>query len=233
MLRLAADAGAAVTAAPRRRATGRPRPYVVAGCRGLGRAVARALFRLEVTGTEHVPRDRTGAAGGQPQRLPRRPAGVPRLTRGRPRCSPSRRSSPGSGRGCSAGSGSSRCTAGWPTGTRSGPAWRCCRPGARSACSPRARGGAGSSSRSTTGSPTWRCARGRRSSRSRWSGPRPPGRAGPGCRGCGRRYGSCSGRPCSVDVEGDPRSRRTVAVAAEQLRVALVTHLRAATEEST
>lgn len=39
------------------------------------------------------------------------------------------------------------------------------------------------------------------------------------------------GVPVVLDVEGDPRSRRTVGRAAEQLRVALVAHLRAATEE--
>ena len=39
------------------------------------------------------------------------------------------------------------------------------------------------------------------------------------------------GEPVRVDVDGDPRARRTVAAAAEQLRVALVAHLRAAQEE--
>ncbi len=41
------------------------------------------------------------------------------------------------------------------------------------------------------------------------------------------------GAPVEVEVEGDPRSRRTVAAAAEQLRVALVAHLRAAAQERT
>ena len=36
------------------------------------------------------------------------------------------------------------------------------------------------------------------------------------------------GPPVRVQVDGDPRARRTVAEAAEQLRVALVTHLRSA-----
>lgn len=36
------------------------------------------------------------------------------------------------------------------------------------------------------------------------------------------------GRPVQVQVEGDPRARRTVRAAAEQLRLALVAHLRAA-----
>lgn len=40
------------------------------------------------------------------------------------------------------------------------------------------------------------------------------------------------GPPVVIDVAGDPRSRRTVGAAAEQLRIALVAHLRAATEES-
>ena len=41
------------------------------------------------------------------------------------------------------------------------------------------------------------------------------------------------GAPVHLDVEGDPRARRTVHVAAEQLRIALVEHLRTATREST
>mgnify|MGYP001788434746 FL=1 len=40
------------------------------------------------------------------------------------------------------------------------------------------------------------------------------------------------GPPVTVVAQGDPRSRRTVAIAAEQLRVALVAHLRAAQEET-
>jgi 1-acyl-sn-glycerol-3-phosphate acyltransferase len=40
------------------------------------------------------------------------------------------------------------------------------------------------------------------------------------------------GAPVHLDVDGDPRARRTVHVAAEQLRTALVEHLRAATRES-
>lgn len=39
------------------------------------------------------------------------------------------------------------------------------------------------------------------------------------------------GTPITIKVDGDPRARRTVAVAAEQLRLALVAHLRAAHEE--
>jgi 1-acyl-sn-glycerol-3-phosphate acyltransferase len=38
------------------------------------------------------------------------------------------------------------------------------------------------------------------------------------------------GVPVQLDIEGDPRARRTVRVAAEQLRLALVAHLRVATE---
>jgi len=41
----------------RRRATGRTRPRVVTGARLVGRALARALFRLQVRGLEHVPAD--------------------------------------------------------------------------------------------------------------------------------------------------------------------------------
>lgn len=40
------------------------------------------------------------------------------------------------------------------------------------------------------------------------------------------------GRPVVLAVEGDPRARRTVRAAAEQLRLALVDHLRNATKES-
>lgn len=40
------------------------------------------------------------------------------------------------------------------------------------------------------------------------------------------------GPPITLDVEGDPRARRTVGVAAEQLRLALVDHLRTTTGES-
>ena len=36
------------------------------------------------------------------------------------------------------------------------------------------------------------------------------------------------GAPVAVDVEGDPRARRTVRAAAEQLRLVLVAHLLAA-----
>ena len=40
------------------------------------------------------------------------------------------------------------------------------------------------------------------------------------------------GPPVTLEVEGDPRARRTVHLAAEQLRIALVEHLRTATRES-
>lgn len=55
-------AGAAAQAAarpeqtrPRRRARGRSHPAVVAGCRAVGGGLARALFRVRVVGAEHVP----------------------------------------------------------------------------------------------------------------------------------------------------------------------------------
>ena len=41
------------------------------------------------------------------------------------------------------------------------------------------------------------------------------------------------GAPVALAVEGDPRSRRTVGAAAEQLRLSLVAHLRAADDERT
>lgn len=40
------------------------------------------------------------------------------------------------------------------------------------------------------------------------------------------------GPPVTLDIDGDPRARRTVRLAAEQLRIALVEHLRTATRES-
>ena len=40
------------------------------------------------------------------------------------------------------------------------------------------------------------------------------------------------GAPVTVNVEGDPRARRTVRAAAEQLRLVLVAHLRAASEDA-
>lgn len=49
----------AATGAPsayvRRRATGTPKPLLIAGVRALGRGLARVVFRLEVTGLAHVP----------------------------------------------------------------------------------------------------------------------------------------------------------------------------------
>lgn len=52
----AAPATAATTEMrPRRHARGRPRPVVAAACRGLGSRLARLLFRVRVTGVEHVP----------------------------------------------------------------------------------------------------------------------------------------------------------------------------------
>ncbi len=42
---------------PRRRATGARQDWLVAGCRGLGRLVARGLFDLTVEGLDGVPRD--------------------------------------------------------------------------------------------------------------------------------------------------------------------------------
>lgn len=49
---------ATASAAPttqRRRATGARRPWVVAACRATGSRLARLLFRVDVTGAEHVP----------------------------------------------------------------------------------------------------------------------------------------------------------------------------------
>lgn len=43
--------------APRRRATGSPKPPVIAGVRLVGTALARTVLRLRVEGAEHVPAD--------------------------------------------------------------------------------------------------------------------------------------------------------------------------------
>jgi 1-acyl-sn-glycerol-3-phosphate acyltransferase len=46
---------AGVVSLPRRRAAGRSRPVVAAGCRLVGGLLARSLFRVSIRGAEHVP----------------------------------------------------------------------------------------------------------------------------------------------------------------------------------
>jgi 1-acyl-sn-glycerol-3-phosphate acyltransferase len=48
-------AGTAAGLPVRRRARGRSRPAVTTGCRLVGRSLARGLFSVRVSGTEHVP----------------------------------------------------------------------------------------------------------------------------------------------------------------------------------
>ena len=221
-----------MTAPVRRRATGRHRPYVVAGARALGLQVARGLFRLDVRGAEHVPADGPVLLAGNHSGfldgplvflVAPRPAallakseifaglgarvfgwlGLIPVHRGL-----ADRDALRAGLAVLAGGGALGV---FPEGTRGsgqleqvsdGLAYLALRSGA--AVVPIAVVGTAAA---------W--PRGARVPR-----PRAPVRV-------------VFGPAVVVDVDGDPRSRRTVAAAAEQLRVALVTHLRAAAEEST
>ena len=222
-----------MTAAPvRRRATGRPRPYVVAGCRWLGQRVARALFRLEVVGGERVPAEGPVLLAGNHSGfvdgplvflVSPRPAallakseifaglgatvfgwlGLIPVHRGL-----ADRDALRAGLAVLSGGGALGV---FPEGTRGsgqleqvhdGLAYLALRSGAQVV--PIAVVGTAAA----------------------W----PRGARVPRLRAPVRVV---FGAPVRVEVAGDPRSRRTVAGAAEQLRVALVTHLRAATEEST
>ena len=222
-----------MTAAPvRRRATGRPRPYVVAGCRWLGQRVARTLFRLEVVGAEHVPAEGPVLLAGNHSGfvdgplvflVSPRPAsllakseifaglgatvfgwlGLIPVHRGL-----ADRDALRAGLAVLSGGGALGV---FPEGTRGsgqleqvhdGLAYLALRSGAQVVPI----GVVGTAA-------AW-----------------PRGARVPRLRAPVRVV---FGEPVRVEVEGDPRSRRTVAAAAEQLRVALVTHLRAATEEST
>lgn len=221
-----------MTAAPRRRATGRTRPLGVAGCRALGQAVARVLFRLEVAGAEHVPRfgavllagNHSGFVDGplvflvspRPVALLAKSeifAGLGARVFGWLGLIPvhrgvADRDALRAGLAVLAGGGGLGV---FPEGTRGtgqfeqvnhGLAYLALRSGAPVV--PIAVVGTAAA---------W--PRGARVPRLRT-----PVRV-------------VFGAPVIVEVEGDPRSRRTVALAAEQLRVALVTHLRAALEEGT
>ena len=221
-----------MSGAPRRRATGRARPYVVAGCRVLGRGVAHALFRLRVTGAEQVPAsgpvllagNHSGFVDGPLVFLvsPRPAAllakseifaglgarvfgwlGLIPVHRGL-----ADRDALRAGLAVLSGGGALGV---FPEGTRGsgqldqvndGLAYLALRSGAQVV--PIAVVGTAAA----------------------W----PRGARVPRLRAPVRVV---FGAPVRVEVAGDPRSRRTVAAAAEQLRVALVTHLRAAAEEST
>lgn len=215
---------------PRRRATGRRRPFVVAGSRWLGRRVAGMLFRLEITGGENVPRtgpvllagNHTGFVDGPLVFLvaPRPTALLAKseiFVRGGQRAFgwlgliPVHRGSADrdalrAGLAVLAGGGA---LAVFPEGTRGsgqldkvndGLAYLALRSGAPVV--PIAVDG----------------------TKDAW----PRGPVVPRSR---TRVRVVFGEPVSVDVAGDPRSRRTVAAAAEQLRVALVAHLRAGTAQ--
>ena len=221
-----------MTSAPRRRATGRTRPAVIGLCRVVGRGVARLLFRLEVRGAEHVPAtgpvllagNHSGFVDGPLVFLvtPRRAAllakseifvgpgarvfgwlGLVPVHRGL-----ADREALRAGLAVLSGGGALGV---FPEGTRGTGQLEQVNDGlaylalrSQAAVVPIAVVGTAAA----------------------W----PRGARVPRLRAPVRVV---FGAPVRVEVTGDPRSRRTVAGAAEQLRVALVTHLRAAAEEST
>ena len=215
----------------RRRATGAPKPALVVACRWLGRRVAGALFRLEVTGAGHVPRtgpvllasNHAGFVDGPLVFLvaPRRAAllakseifvgagsrlfgwlGLIPVHRGR-----ADRDALRAGLAVLRTGGALGV---FPEGTRGAGALEKVNDGLAYLA---LRSGASVVPIAVLGTAqAW--PRGPRVPRSR------------------TRVRVVFGPPVTVVAQGDPRSRRTVALAAEQLRVALVAHLRAAQEET-
>ena len=215
----------------RRRATGRRRPYVVAGARWLGRGVARALFRLDVRGLEHVPRagavllagNHSGFVDGplvflvapRPAALLAKSeifAGLGARVFGWLGLIPVHRGAADRDalRAGLAVLSERRALGVFPEGARGSGALESVSHGLAYLA---LRSGAPVVPIAVLGSAA------------AW----PKGRALPRLRTPVR---VAFGAPVRVDVPGDPRSRRTVAAAAEQLRVALVAHLLAAQEES-
>jgi 1-acyl-sn-glycerol-3-phosphate acyltransferase len=212
---------------PRRRATGQRRPHVVAGSRWLGRRVAGALFRLEVLGAEHVPRtgavllagNHTGFVDGPLVFLvaPRPTALLAKseiFVRGGQRAfgwlglipvhrGAADRDALRAGLAVLASGGA---LAVFPEGTR----------------------GTGQLEKVNDGLAYLALRSGARVVPVAVLGTRDAWPRGPLVPRTRTRVQVVFGAPVTVDVEGDPRSRRTVAAAAEQLRVALVTHLLAA-----
>ena len=219
-----------MTSSPRRRATGRHRPVVVVACRWLGRRVAGALFRLEVVGGERVPPtgpvllagNHTGFVDGPLVFLVApRPASL--LTKSEVFVRGGQR------------------LFGWLglVPVHRGVADR---EALRGGLAVLERGGAlGLFPEGSRGTGTldavqhglaWLALRSGApvvpvavlGTADAW----PRGGLVPRRRS---RVRVVFGAPVTLAVEGDPRARRTVAAAAEQLRVALVAHLRAASEE--
>ena len=221
-----------MTSTRRRRATGRTRPAVIGLCRLVGRGVARLLFRLEVHGAEHVPTsgpvllagNHSGFVDGPLVFLvtPRRAAllakseifvgpgalvfgwlGLVPVHRGL-----ADREALRAGLAVLSGGGALGV---FPEGTRGSGQLEQVNDGlaylalrSQAAVVPIAVVGTAAA----------------------W----PHGARVPRLRAPVRVV---FGPAVRVEAAGDPRSRRTVAAAAEQLRVALVAHLRAAAEEST
>jgi hypothetical protein len=217
--------------APRRRATGARRPAVVSAVRGLGTGLAHVVLSVEVAGRHHVPRLRSGPAGGQPLRHPRRPAGVlPRAAS----AGPARQERDLRAR--------LRASARL-VGHGAGPPGSCgpLRPagGARRARGrrrrrrlprglPRHRRAESRQRRPGLPRPAQRCAR-RPHRRDRHGRRAPQGQGAAAVPVPGPRR---LRRPRRARRDGGRPARRTVRAAAEQLRTALVDHLRIATEES-
>ena len=214
-----------------RRATGSRRPRVVAGVRALGRLLARGVLRIEVVGREHVPADGAVLLAGNHSGIldgplvfffaPRPPVlltkseifvgiwprplgwlGLVPVHRGAPDRAALR-------------AGLAELAAGgavgvFPEGTRGSGALEQIADGLAYLA---VRSGARVVPIAVTGT----------------AAALPKGRAIPRFRAPVR---IAFGPPVVLEVEGDPRARRTVRAAAEQLRLALVDHLRHATKES-
>ena len=215
----------------RRRATGQRRPLVVEAVRRAGRGLARVVLRVEVVGQERVPREGAVLMAGNHSGIldgplvfffaPRPPVlltkseifvgiwprplgwlGLVPVHRGAPDRAALR-------------AGLAELTVGgavglFPEGTRGSGALEHIADGLAYLA---VRSGAPVVPIAVTGT----------------SAALPKGRAVPRFRAPVR---IAFGPPVALTVEGDPRARRTVRTAAEQLRLALVEHLRTATKES-
>lgn len=215
--------------AERRRATGTLKPYVVTGGRWVGSRVARVLFRLDVRGLEHVPRTGAVLLAGNHTGFVDGPLVF--LVAPRPAALLAKSE-------IFVGLGSR--VFGW-LGLIPVHRGRADRDALRAGLAVLARGGAlgvfpegtrgtGSLEQVSDGLAYLALRSGARvvpiavlGTANAWpKGPKVPRARTP--------VRVVFGEPVTVDVEGDPRSRRTVAAVAEQLRVALVAHLRAAQE---
>ena len=219
------------TGATRRRATGTRRPLVVEAVRRTGRALAHVVLRVEVVGREHVPAEGAVLLAGNHSGIldgplvfffaPRPPVlmtkseifvgiwprplgwlGLVPVHRGAPDRTALR-------------AGLAELTAGgavgvFPEGTRGSGALEQIADGLAYLA---VRSGAPVVPLAVTGT----------------AAALPKGRAIPRFRTPVR---IAFGPPVALSVDGDPRARRTVRTAAEQLRLALVDHLRHATKES-